>query len=74
MIKIDEENMPGSTWNKAEASEPVFVLRAQDRLAPYAVRMWAQLARSHGVTGQKINEAARLADAMEYWENRKIPD
>ena len=38
MIKADEETMPGSTWNKIGAGEPVFVLRAQDALAAATVR------------------------------------
>lgn len=32
---------PGSCWNRAAPNEPVFVLRANDPLAPQIVRMWA---------------------------------
>lgn len=77
MIRIDEENMPGSTWNKTDAREPVFVLVGRDRLAPILVRMWVTLARFMGVKAKKLQEAAELASQMEAWQDingSKIPD
>jgi hypothetical protein len=59
---------------KAAEDEPIFVLRAQDRLAPTIVRDWATLARDHGCAPAKVQEAFRLADQMEQWPTRKYPD
>jgi len=59
---------------KAADDEPVFVLRAQDRLAPMTVRHWARLAEMKGAPAEKVREARVLAEAMEAWPNRKYPD
>lgn len=83
--KYDELTLPGSCLNKAELSEPVFVLRAQDKLAPLAIRAWADALEieKYGNLGDperepmldpKIKEARELATAMEDWPNRKVPD
>jgi hypothetical protein len=58
----------------AQDDEPIFVLRAQDRLAPGLVRAWADQAERAGCAGEKINEARALAEAMERWPVRKLPD
>lgn len=63
-----------SCLQKAGDEEPIFVLRAQDILAPYCVRYWAERAIYEGVPANKIDEALELADKMEEWPNRKIPD
>ena len=67
-----------SCYQKAAEDEPIFVLRAQDLLAPACVRTWAQLARSHGTPEAKVREAFDLADRMVAWQdatNRcKVPD
>jgi hypothetical protein len=62
---------------KAGESEPIFVLRAQDQLAPLVVRAWAKLAHQAGVPRAKIQEAHALADAMDAWQaehGAKRPD
>lgn len=62
---------------KAKDDEPIFVLRAQDKLAPALVRMWANLAEVHGCGTMKLNEAELLADRMEAWagtNGSKWPD
>lgn len=69
---------------KAGDNEPIFVLRAQDITAPGLVRMWAILARERAKdqrTGAvskaldaKLQEAEELAQAMEKWPRRKVPD
>lgn len=59
---------------KAAINEPIFVLRAQDKLAPMLVRLWAQAAEIAGCPSHKCDEAMDLADAMEVWPNRKFPD
>ncbi len=57
--------------------EPVFVLRAQDQLAPVVIKIWALLAESLGTSQEKVNEARLVAEDMEVWQvknTRKIPD
>ena len=59
---------------KAASDEPVFVLRAQDMLAPQHVRDWADHAELRGCNPEKVKAARATADAMERWPNRKYPD
>ena len=56
------------------ADEPVFLLRAQDILAPAAVDYYADLVES--TTGDKLKaEGIRdIAEAMVSWTPRKLPD
>lgn len=65
-----------------ENIEPIFVLRAQDLLAPALVREWArqfavhEQARINGNSGyqKKYRSAMQIAEAMEKWPHRKMPD
>lgn len=55
------------------ATEPVFVLRGSDVLAPVLVRFWADLVESHyrrtGLTmTPRVGEARVLALQMEDWQ------
>jgi hypothetical protein len=66
---------------KAAPDEPVFVLRAQDIYAAMTVRWWAGRllnAASHvanrSASHAKAMEALALADEMDKWPNRKVPD
>jgi len=65
---------------KAGDDEPVFVLRATDKLAPALVREWARQFAVHYIGYDrshwegKYTEALNLAEAMEAWPNRKMPD
>jgi hypothetical protein len=59
---------------KANDDEPIFVLRAQDRLAAEAVRYWAEQAQQAGSSEAKVAEAREIAAAMERWPTRKLPD
>lgn len=62
---------------KAAPDEPIFVLRAQDMLAPATVRTWIAFARANGVNDEKLAEAERCAQEMEAWtayNRRKVPD
>lgn len=62
---------------KAGDNEPIFVLRAQDTLAPEVVRTWAAIANSKGVPFEKVGEALNQAARMEEWaasNASKIPD
>jgi len=58
---------------KIGEEEPVFILRAQDQLAMYAIEMYRLLAASHGasVGGSLDDEIA----SFKHWKGRmKIPD
>jgi len=59
---------------KAADDEPIFVLRAQDMLAPGTVRFWAERAAANGCPPEKVQEAYALAERMEQWPTRKTPD
>ena len=73
---------------RAAPDEPLFILRAHDRYAPYAIERWAELVEkvtanivsgTEGVdeTRAKIKEARALAHDMRAWQERngsKIPD
>lgn len=63
---------------KAADDEPVFVLRAQDYIAPWAVKSWVSHAlATNRVPSAKIEEAMRLCDQMRKWQKThgcKAPD
>jgi hypothetical protein len=64
-------------YDKADADEPLFVLRSTDSLAPEIVREWAFRARASGTPEEKVAEARRVADQMEDWQianSKKVPD
>lgn len=79
MLKHRELSSPSSCLNRADENEPVFVLRANDELAPGAVRHWAAqyIATKGGweaMTGRqhtKYQEAMKLADQMDEWLEAK---
>lgn len=73
MRKCDELEQQDSTFNKAAAEEPLFILRAQDMFAPSFVRIWAMAAEAAKVSPAKVAEARAIADLMEKWPTRKIP-
>ncbi len=53
--------------------EPVFILRAQDRLAEPTIEMYKLLAASHGTA--LANDLYREIDAFRKWSGlKKIPD
>jgi hypothetical protein len=72
------------TLAKVRSDEPIFVLRAQDKLAPGVIRTWARMlsvnaprdtdGRIDAGTQAKINEAEACAASMEKWPRRKYPD
>ena len=78
MIKDREVAEPNSCLNQAAADEPIFVLRANDELAPGVVREWAQrylMAKTarhpHVMTAEqtrKMHEALKLAGWMQDWK------
>lgn len=71
MLKALELRTPTSCLNKADADEPIFVLRAKDLVAPQALRLWAHMA--DGIhEGDKIAEALKCATAMENWRTARF--
>ena len=76
-LKIDELNaavVGEGCLGKAAPDEPVFILRAQDKLAGRLVRIWANWAEDNDCPPAKVKEARELAEAMENWPHRKCPD
>lgn len=59
---------------KVADDEPIFVLRAQDFLAPLVVRFWITLAKMAGMNPNRLDEAHDIARLMECWPSRKMPD
>lgn len=53
--------------------EPVFVLRAQDRLASYAIELYRSLAESHG--SPVAGNIQKDIDNFRNWQGpKKLPD
>jgi len=57
---------------RAEADEPVFVLRANDRIAPATIRDWVQRSKNAGMHEDKVEEAMEIAAEMERWRQAKV--
>lgn len=58
-------------------SEPVFLLRAQDRLAPLTIAQYRQLCAEHGASRAHLDEIEDLMHQFEDWQARnptKMPD
>lgn len=66
--KYGKVNIP-----KIGADEPVFILRAQDKLAEPAIEMYRSLAASHGC--QLANDLEKEIQSFREWPGRKkMPD
>ena len=65
------KNNPGQfdCYAAADDDEPIFVLRANDPLAPLLVREWANryYDEKKPTTRKKVDEARACAIAMELW-------
>jgi hypothetical protein len=59
---------------KVAPDEPIFVLRAQDRLSPFVVSVWIWLAWWFGVPEEKVFKAMNCRDAMKRWPTRRRPN
>jgi hypothetical protein len=63
---------------KAADDEPVFILRAQDKLMPVALSVWIQEAAAYiGHDHPKVLEAKELLDKVHRWgatHPTKMPD
>lgn len=63
------------TINAAADDEPLFVIRAQDKLAPTAIKIYIMLLEANGANTHKIIEAKASLSAFEKWEGpKKLPD
>lgn len=60
-------------YDKAGMDEPLFVLRAQDKLAAAVVRWWATLAAAGGTKPEVVAEALKCAEQMDAWPFHKHP-
>ena len=58
---------------RAALDEPVFILRAQDKLAPRVVVWWAHLADQAGYSEDKVRGALILAKQMADWRAIREP-
>lgn len=72
--ELDKAALGKGCLGKAAPNEPVFILRAQDRLAPMLIEEWALRAQGFGCPKEKVEEARQLAQAMRKWPGRKNPD
>jgi len=75
MLKRDAE----AFLAKVADDEPIFILRAQDRIAPTAVYNWAKVAKQFDCPRAKTDEAMSCHDDMVTWQVRyhdkaKFPD
>ncbi len=64
-------------YEKAELDEPVFVLRAQDQLAPEIVGLYALSAIRARVSQEKVSGVRKCESAMRAWQaihGCKVPD
>ena len=65
--------------DQSPVDEPIFILRAQDILAPRVVVRWAHLADQAGSPQAKVQAALELAKQMADWQANnpyrvKVPD
>lgn len=60
--------------SRLEPGEPVFVIRARDRVSAATVRAWAALAHRAGSPDALIEQALAQADAMEAWPQKQVAD
>jgi len=62
---------------KIPENEPVFLLRAQDAIAPSVVEIWSVAAHKAGASPAIVNAAYIQAAKMRQWQEKygsKIPD
>lgn len=74
MKKADEIKTPNSCLNHAAEDEPIFVLRAHDPCAPFAIFAWAGARVKNGkneTDDPEIQEAIQLATEMVAWRALK---
>lgn len=72
MIKIDEETK--GCFAHAAPDEPLFVLRANDEMAPLVVELWCVLSKDAGLHRSKLAEAYSLAQQMREWKAKQTAE
>lgn len=74
MLKRDELSDAGSCLNKAEDNEPLFVLRANDSLAPAIVSTWARdyIVEKGGWGNMSDNQKRKYTEAMDIAGHMRI--
>lgn len=76
MTKLEE--LEKGTLSRATDDEPIFVLRAKDKLAARTILFWTDIATLAGVSFEKVNEARDFMRVMEKWAEEnggtKTPD
>lgn len=72
-VQMGTKNNPGKydCYGKAEPDEPIFILRANDPIAPMVVRLWAAQYWQQGGKKEKVDDARAVADAMEAWHKKR---
>ena len=70
----DDYNRIQDPDGKIPEDEPVFLLRAQDRHASFAVRAWARAVEEDGGDPAIVKAARDHAEAMDEWSVKKRPD
>lgn len=71
---LDDRFGNAAVLAKIKPGEPFFVLRGQDKMAPMAVRHWANEAEKAGVDPDKVQNARNCAHAMNKHRPIKMPD
>ena len=77
--ELDRLALGKGPLGRASNDEPLFILRAADKLAPEIVTQWATAAATVGSPPEKVREALGLAQRMRDWQRRnpskvKVPD
>ena len=57
-----------------QTGQESFTLRQQDKCAPAAIRLWANLARSNGCPADRTSDALSIAARWERFPAAKYPD
>ena len=60
--------------DNTEDDEPIFPLVGRDRFAALVVRIWADIAAASGVDPEKVADARDVAEEMDRWQPKKLPD
>lgn len=64
-ITVEKKEIP--------ADEPLFLLRAQDKLAAGTIRYYAEMRRTVG-DKEAADHCLEVAKAFDAWPNQKMPD
>jgi len=70
----DDYNRIQDPKGKIPDDEPVFLIRAQDKVSGDAVRAWIDLAEKAGAGTDILYLAQEHAKKMDAWRKRKVPD